>query len=340
MKMNIVKLISTVIDLAFEAVNRPELCQAMMSFINQLMSQLPDDHCTAADMIHETMQKWILLIQHCSLGEQVPDLRIAAARSLETVGTHILLIDSGPVVGISLSSWNVVLELLQDDDVDVRQATAACVAAVNTCCSQDSAAMMQQIQPSWALQLIPHLLFSIYSTNNPIQLFEWLLTMIWEGRQVQTPSADKFTKSISSGQESSRELFVKGDINPYAEATTKLDVAAETLRLLLQSDNIVSKDDHIFVKYDHLLSQCLESIVQLTEAEYDKALFQSQWESRGHFVEIYAIILAAHALCTVGQSNPVRKSKRQYVQDLLEKNRLPLGQPKLCKAIQLLYSSL
>ena len=69
----------------------------MMSFTSQLISQLPEDQFTATDMINETLQKWILLIQHCSHNERVPDLRIAAAHSLQSVGTHILLIDSGPM---------------------------------------------------------------------------------------------------------------------------------------------------------------------------------------------------------------------------------------------------
>ena len=42
----------------------------------------------------------------------------------------------GCVVGISLSSWSQLLQLLQDDDVDVRQAAATCVAVVHTYYSQ------------------------------------------------------------------------------------------------------------------------------------------------------------------------------------------------------------
>ena len=63
---------------------------------------------------------------------------------------------------------------------------------------------------------------------------------------------------------------------------TKIDVPSETIRLLLLSA-AVTKDEcfhPIFTKWHHLL----ESIVQLIEAE----LFQSQWDSQGQFLDLYA----------------------------------------------------
>ena len=205
-----------------------------------------------------------------------------------------------------------------------------------------SVATVQQIQPSWALQLIPQLLCGIYSTNNPIQLFEWLMTIIWEDRQVQFDSTDRPPESTSNDEENSRELFVKGDVNPYTEATTKIDVASEALRLLLQLVAATKNEcSHpIFTKCHHLLSQCTKSIVQVIEAEQNKALFQSQWDSSGRFLDLYAVVRAVYALSTVDQADPVTESGKWCLQDLLEWNRLPLGQPKLCKAIQLLYTFL
>lgn len=197
-----------------------------------------------------------------------------------------------------------------------------------------------QIQPAWALQLIPRLLVSIYGTSSPVLLFEWLLTIIWEDGQVKLQPTVKLTETASGHEDTSSELFVKGDVNPYAEATIKIDVASDTLRLLLLQPLAATEEGRshaVISKSRHLLSTCLDSMVQLIEAERDLSLFCSPWDCRGRFLEMYAVVRVAHALKAAGQVEPTTEGKKWCSQDVLDEDGSLRCLPKVAKAIQLLY---
>ncbi|XP_062515689.1 tRNA (32-2'-O)-methyltransferase regulator THADA-like isoform X2 [Corticium candelabrum] len=336
MRINAVELISTVFKQALSAIKRPELCQAMISYGNRLICMLAEEQFAAEDKLNELLQQWILLIQQCARDEQVLELRLAAAHSLHTLGIRILLINHGSFLMTSLTSWIQLWQLLQDDDAAVRQAAACCISLVYTHIEEGPEVRVKQIQPSRSIHLIPQLLVSIYATNSPMQLFEWLLNLLWEGKHIEEcVKSQNALKGDLEHAEDSVELFMKGDINPYAEATVKIDVASDALKLLLQS--VASKDDDIsqaiLSKTDSLFRACLKSVTEFREAEKKQSFFFDQQNHRARFLNMYVVVRTIYALSPAGhlQLNDGEELFRD-----LHGDKLWQWLPKLGHAFQLL----
>ena len=128
------------------------------------------------------------------------------------------------------------------------------------------------ILASRCFQLIPSILFSVFASNWSQELYDALMT--WIRRHNETAAAGKDRRSRPA-------LFIKGDINPYYEATQTIDACVSTLKML------VTKTDVIAVTKDRTLALDLAKRIV---AETQQPFSSQQQQQQQRFLDLYAAV--------------------------------------------------
>ncbi|XP_059154610.1 thyroid adenoma-associated protein homolog [Physella acuta] len=193
---------------------RPEVRAAMLRFTGQLISAVFQKMSATDVRSHglELVREWASMVKSFSVLDDYPDLQMSCCYVL-LWNTNTIMLDPNNTLGdISLTCWDSLASLLQEDDLDVKDMAASVL-----CALQGSG---KPFHPSYALCQLPDVLLSVYKTKNLPAAVQCLLTWILDDSSVDVT-------------ESNERLFDKGEVNTYQDKISFTRIVCQSIVKLI-----------------------------------------------------------------------------------------------------------
>ncbi|XP_064621388.1 tRNA (32-2'-O)-methyltransferase regulator THADA-like isoform X2 [Lineus longissimus] len=170
----------------------------------------------------DILRRWITLLLEASSDHQSLDSRVACIRVIFSSYTAILIDRKCVLDDIPFTAWTVVIKLLQDDDVTVREMAADVVSRVLKAVGKESS--YQSLQQTFALDIAIKMMVLLFSWRNWTECFQTLVS--W--------TTGDWEKTIAGEQDQEGRLFDKGELNTYEDDVTFNRMAVSHMHTFLE----------------------------------------------------------------------------------------------------------
>ncbi|KAM9316838.1 tRNA (32-2'-O)-methyltransferase regulator THADA [Gastrophryne carolinensis] len=221
-----------ILNLVSTTSNSVEIQGSALKLSSRLVVSLAGKNWEATE---SELKEWVTLMVHCCGDELQTEVKLAAAEILVDVTPH-LLTNQLPVLGVpdTLQLWKCVLQLLQSEDPDVRDAAVDIIRVYHAQKNSVSERgfLFSSVSPPMALDLTLGVICELLQQWNQVPvgvpvLLEWLL------------GEDDLSDLEPDKTVEDDYLFEKGEANFWAEKLVYIRLLAKHLGELIDSCSIL-----------------------------------------------------------------------------------------------------
>ncbi|XP_067681790.1 tRNA (32-2'-O)-methyltransferase regulator THADA-like [Haliotis asinina] len=211
------------------------------------------------------MEDWCRVFQECSQTGQSADLQLCCASVLQQYSVLLLLDPQHLLCNLAFDMWEVAIDLLQEDDLDVKETAAMVLPALENTQTHDD------LQPTLVLERLMSLLSDHHGARDVVGCVTALTRWITESREEE--------------QSEGVRLFDKGEMNSYREDILLVGLCGSHLYHLLSRETTHYTQELLLILSTALQNQ-IEQISSLKQVDR-KTLFVETGDYQQQYETVY-----------------------------------------------------
>ncbi|XP_041351215.1 thyroid adenoma-associated protein homolog [Gigantopelta aegis] len=164
--------------------------------------------------LYRYLTEWCRCISRYSQSDHSCHVQTSCAKAIQDNAVSLLVDPNNVLDCLTFDVWEVVVSLLQEDDLEVKDVTSAIVLVL------DGRSHLTDVQPTLVLKLLLAKMVDIHGGRNKVGCMSTLITWI--------------KKSDSACEHQEERLFDRGEINTYREDVLFVQLVAKQLEKVTQ----------------------------------------------------------------------------------------------------------
>ncbi|XP_046339064.2 thyroid adenoma-associated protein homolog [Haliotis rufescens] len=265
---------------------RVEVKAAMLEFSGVFLPMMYNlvAQSKAAD-VAAVMEEWCRVFQGCSQTAQSADLQLCCASLLQQHAAILLLDPQCLLCQLTFDMWEVAIDLLQEDDLDVKETAALVLPAL------DTTKVYNDLQPTLVLERLMIQLSDHHGARDGVGCVAALTRWITESREEE--------------QSEGVRLFDKGEMNSYREDILLVDLCCGHLDRLLTRETTDDDTQDLLPIFSTALQNQIKKLSPMKQVDR-KTLFVETGDYQHQYETVYRSASLLRSVKKLSDSAPIQ----------------------------------